>query len=467
MKAFIMDMAWTGFKVSFGLTSLAAVWVNAGLKNGALWAKDTEAEKKELALSQARYWGLEREPLLGFRHAFFTTRAGVRVHYVTNAKPGEMEGKNVAIFIHGFPDSFLLWRHILQSPALHGNHILIAVDLPGYGGSDSLPNYGAYEVLETMAEFILDMRKQYLQTGGKVVIATHDWGALVGARLASEAAHLADHWVISSGMIPHLTASNSASQMVLFKQMLRTWLHTPLNFRLLKTAFATLIPVGSQFRKSFYIFCFLLPWPFSGFFATFGNYWWLRILHSLDDGKAHEEDELIGRLDPKKAGEAMTMSAGPSPAQLTAMADLRYGESVRKRVADRGMSQKIGIYRHGLFVGKWEKSLETTAALFELAPATQPGSFLGDAPQGALKAPTTFILGERDPAFDQRLVLGNIKDYLVRGSQVMLVKDAGHWLPLESDGRVVLEKSVQWALDRQTKATPFPTMSEVKVVMEI
>jgi pimeloyl-ACP methyl ester carboxylesterase len=101
----------------------------------------------------------------------------------------------------GFPDSFLLWRHILQSPELQRNHILIAVDLPGYGGSDSLPHYGPYEMLEAMAEFILDVRRQYLQEDRRVVVTTHDWGALVGSRLASEAAQLADHWIITSGMI--------------------------------------------------------------------------------------------------------------------------------------------------------------------------------------------------------------------------------------------------------------------------
>lgn len=56
-------------------------------------------------------------------------------------------------------------------------------------------------MLEAMAEFVLDMRKQYLQADRKLVIATHDWGALIGARLASEAAQLADRWIITSGML--------------------------------------------------------------------------------------------------------------------------------------------------------------------------------------------------------------------------------------------------------------------------
>jgi hypothetical protein len=218
----ITKIAWFGFKLGFGLTSLASVWATAVLKNGALWAKDTEEEKRELAAAQQKYWSLDREPLPGFRHAFFTTSTGTQLHFVCNADPDTVQPKNIAIFIHGmsfcrgplhggaeftdpsntgFPDSFVLWRHILQSPELQRSHILIAVDLPGYGGSDSLPSYGPYEMLEAMTEFILDMRKQYLHPDRKVVIATHDWGALVGARLASEAGQLADRWIITSGII--------------------------------------------------------------------------------------------------------------------------------------------------------------------------------------------------------------------------------------------------------------------------
>jgi hypothetical protein len=270
-----------------------------------------------------------------------------------------------------------------------------------------------------------------------------------------------------------LTASNVIAQWDLAKQMLRTWIRSPTNLRLLKTAFTALGPVRSQFRRSFYIFCFHLPYPFSKFFATFGNYWFLRVMHSLGKGKLRNDENLIGRLNPKEAGESMAISTGPGLSQLAASSkgngDLRYGESVRKRVLDRGMSEKAKIYRDGLFMGKWEKSLETTAALFDI-PRTRSSS--SGLPEGSLKAPTTFILGDRDPAFEQRLALGNIKDFFVGGSQAILVKDGGHWLPLEPIGRRVLEKTVSWALSGEIHnedariQTPFAAMSDVKVVVE-
>jgi pimeloyl-ACP methyl ester carboxylesterase len=115
----------------------------------------------------------------------------------------------------GFPDSFLLWRNHLQSHAL-ASHVLIAVDLPGYGGSDGLQRYDANGLLESLTAFILGMREQYLGEEGKVVIAAHDWGAILSTRLASEAKELADRWIICAGVIVGYTynpAENSFTDM--------------------------------------------------------------------------------------------------------------------------------------------------------------------------------------------------------------------------------------------------------------
>jgi hypothetical protein len=263
--------------------------------------------------------------------------------------------------------------------------------------------------------------------------------------------------------------------------MLHTWVRQPLNLGLLKNAFNVLGPLLSQFRRSFYVFCFHLPRPFSAFFSTFGNYWFLRIMHNLGKGRPEKGQSIIGRLNPKEAGESMAISTGPGMQQLQDASSkdgsLRYGESVRKRVHDRGMSEKIRIYREQFIFGKWEKSLETTAALFDISTAATPrsssssGPVLGAVTDGHLHAPTTLMLGQHDPAFDQRLALNGVKDFLVPGSQVVLVK-GGHWLPLEETGRRIIEKTVLWALDGKDghgdagSPAPFAGMSDVKIVAE-
>lgn len=43
------SLAWSGFKLGFGLFSLAVTWVTIVFKNGIFQAKDTDEEKQELA----------------------------------------------------------------------------------------------------------------------------------------------------------------------------------------------------------------------------------------------------------------------------------------------------------------------------------------------------------------------------------------------------------------------------------
>jgi hypothetical protein len=116
----LAGLAWSGFKLTFGLVSLATAWSTAVVKNGVLWARDSDEEKRELAagrlsvrllggkhlkltfcVAQKRFWSLDQEPLSGFRHAFFKTSSGVNIHYVINADTTSSAAKNIVFFIHG------------------------------------------------------------------------------------------------------------------------------------------------------------------------------------------------------------------------------------------------------------------------------------------------------------------------------------------------------------------------------
>lgn len=52
-----------------------------------------------------------------------------------------------------------------------------------------------------MTAFILGMREEYIASqvdeAGKVFVVSHDWGSIIGYRLASEAPQLADRFIIS------------------------------------------------------------------------------------------------------------------------------------------------------------------------------------------------------------------------------------------------------------------------------
>lgn len=54
MAGVLADIGWYGFKLGFGLFSLASIWSSAVIQNGALWARDSEKERQELAAGKIR-----------------------------------------------------------------------------------------------------------------------------------------------------------------------------------------------------------------------------------------------------------------------------------------------------------------------------------------------------------------------------------------------------------------------------
>ena len=155
-----------------------------------------------------RFWNLNKSPIPGFHHHFHKLRNGLKLHYICNKDRRPQPGALI-ILIHGFPDSCVMWRHILQEPAIPSiAATYVAVDLPGYGGSDSFDKYDT-EVLESLTEFIVGMRETYLKTlangqptSGTYVVG-HDWGCVLAMRLASEAPTLADRFILTNG--PHVS----------------------------------------------------------------------------------------------------------------------------------------------------------------------------------------------------------------------------------------------------------------------
>lgn len=138
-----------------------------------------------------------------------TLKSGFKFHFVSNDTPNTSEAigskKPLVVFIHGFPDSWAIWRHIIKNPALQEAVSIVAIDLPGYGGTDSLERYSATNVLEKLTELIITLRTQYgVDTDGesnkkKTVIVAHDWGCVLSMRLAAEAPSLAHRFILSNG----------------------------------------------------------------------------------------------------------------------------------------------------------------------------------------------------------------------------------------------------------------------------
>ena len=234
---------------------------------------------------------------------------------------------------------------------------------------------------------------------------------------------------------PQHVSSNAHTLIASSKQMVHTYLRNPLtNLRLLKKAFATLAPVRTQIRRSFYIFILNLPYPLASYFVRMGDSWWLRLIASIEGRPPTGKQE---SLDAKEAAERLARCSGPGDEQLNSSeaGDMHYPSSVQRRTADHGMSQKIRLYREGLASHPWEKSIETVVALSELpnnhARSGSGAGLFEDGPPGALRAPTTFVYAKKDFAFDTRLALDGIADYLPRHSHAVVLDKSGHWLPSE------------------------------------
>jgi len=99
---------------------------------------------------------------------------GHRVHYIE-------EGRGMPVlFVHGNPTSSYLWRNVLPAVASVTHRRGIALDLPGFGGSDKVAdgNYSLdlfYRVLEGFIEK-LDLKD--------LVLVLHDWGGPLGMMYA-------------------------------------------------------------------------------------------------------------------------------------------------------------------------------------------------------------------------------------------------------------------------------------------
>jgi pimeloyl-ACP methyl ester carboxylesterase len=90
--------------------------------------------------------------------------------------------KRAVLFVHGSPGSWEGWADFLLDPELLKNFQLIAVDRPGYGGSDK----GKTETsLERQAEDIFEVLK-FNQSHQPAILVGHSFGGPVVAKIAMD-----------------------------------------------------------------------------------------------------------------------------------------------------------------------------------------------------------------------------------------------------------------------------------------
>ena len=112
-------------------------------------------------------------------HNFLSLENGLQMHYLANeTTPRDIDA--LVIYLHGFPDTSWLWEQQLRSD-LSSKAQLVALDLPGCGGSDSHSFYGPDEILNAVAEAIVELKRRYSKKSSssgslqRSILVSHDW----------------------------------------------------------------------------------------------------------------------------------------------------------------------------------------------------------------------------------------------------------------------------------------------------
>lgn len=440
---------------AYGLSTLLIYGIRA-IAGGAFLRPLRLNDKLEVQIARDRLWNLSKE-WSGMYHHFLTLRSGFKFHYVCNdtgnSSSNPASNKALVILIHGFPDSWALWRYILPSPSLRSSATLVVVDLPGYGGSECLEKYSASNVLDALTEFVISMRMKYdvdrenEANRMKTIIVGHDVGCILSMRLAAEAPQLADRFILTNGPLPSLAISNIWSRVASSSKMLKTCWTSPLRSHLtLWEAGKTILPVVRQLQRSGYVFVFQMPMVFVRLLLYGGGLLFLERVHEISHSGT--------RCTPQDAAESMACTLGPS--DLECKTNTSDGEAYPPWVAKvrpmQSFERMTAYYRDGINTLPWIKSVETIAALHSISrtsgiQALSSGSgVFDDGPKGALKASATIIWGIKDIALDQEICLDGIADYLKPDSQVVLLPRSGHFTPIERESRVALEKAIEWVV---------------------
>ncbi|KAF2211850.1 hypothetical protein CERZMDRAFT_42302 [Cercospora zeae-maydis SCOH1-5] len=187
----------TGYGVLYLVAALAYT-----VTQKTFWQGFNKEKRARLARASRNLWSLQ-EGLDGIRQKFLKLKNGTQLHYLEATPPTAPESKSLVIFMHGYPDSCHLWSRYLRSSSLITHAKLVALDLPGCGGSDSLDRYGPEQVLNAIAEAITLLKDRYLPRdqassgtpSPQCILVAHDWGGIITFRLAAQTIGLFDHFI--------------------------------------------------------------------------------------------------------------------------------------------------------------------------------------------------------------------------------------------------------------------------------
>jgi pimeloyl-ACP methyl ester carboxylesterase len=126
-------------------------------------------------------------------HGMADIEPGLRLHYVT-----EGDGARTVVLVHGFPQTWLEWRHVIPALAAAGFRV-VAPDYRGAG--DSWRPAGGYDK-RTMAGDIRTLVRERLGIEEPVAVVGHDIGLMVAYAYAQRYRDEVSHLVVVDAPLP-------------------------------------------------------------------------------------------------------------------------------------------------------------------------------------------------------------------------------------------------------------------------
>jgi pimeloyl-ACP methyl ester carboxylesterase len=118
------------------------------------------------------------------------------------------EGDDVVLCLHGWPQHWYEWRHLM--PALADRHRVIAMDLRGLGWSDAPRESDGYRK-ESLADDVLAVLDEL--GIDRVKLVGHDWGGWIGFLLGIKAPHRFSRYLALNILHPWVDARRMLPQM--------------------------------------------------------------------------------------------------------------------------------------------------------------------------------------------------------------------------------------------------------------
>lgn len=234
-----------------GCSSLLALGFLACIDTLLHGSHETPRRKRELEKATHDLWSLDTPAENSLKHNFLLLPNGLQLHYLSRQKDTrDHKAQVLIIFLHGFPDSSYLWSNLLSSDLLSPNAALISLDLPGFGGSDSLPSYAPNDILPTVAIAIAELRKKH---AGRCIVVAHDWGGAIASRVAARTHGLVDHLVLVNSLFPLHFRTTLGRRVKRAVGSVSAWWQQPLRTGLLQVAREEGAVFFAQLFKSHYV----------------------------------------------------------------------------------------------------------------------------------------------------------------------------------------------------------------------